>query len=88
VVIMDVNLPDLSGIEATRRITAASPEIRVIGFSMHDAGDCAEALRAAGACGFVSKAAPVGELIGALQRYCGLRDVTGKSSEPEFQDEP
>jgi PAS domain S-box-containing protein len=84
VVIMDVNLPDISGIEATRQITTAYPQIRVIGFSMHDAGDCAEALQTAGACGFVSKAAPVGELISALQRYCGLTVEGGQSPEGEI----
>lgn len=70
VVIMDVNLPDRSGIEITQQLVGEFPKLRVIGFSMHEEGPPAEAMRAAGACGFVSKGAPVAELIAALRHYC------------------
>jgi DNA-binding NarL/FixJ family response regulator len=46
-VLMDINLPGINGIEATRRITAAHPEVRVVLMSTYratdlpaDAGDC------------------------------------------------
>lgn len=70
IVIMDLNLPDMSGIEVTRQIHAEWPTIRIIGLSMHEEGERAEAMHAAGACGFVSKSAPVSELIDSLRRFC------------------
>lgn len=55
VVLMDVTMPHLDGIEATARITARLPHIRVIGLSMHEEKDLAAALRAAGAVAYLSK---------------------------------
>jgi two-component system response regulator NreC len=55
VVIMDVTMPELNGIEATRRITAAAPRSRVLALSMHkDAVYVREILRA-GARGYLLK---------------------------------
>ncbi len=55
IVIMDVALPDLNGIEATRQITSECPEIRVIAVSMHsDRRFVAEMLKA-GASAYLSK---------------------------------
>jgi DNA-binding NarL/FixJ family response regulator len=55
VVLMDVTMPHVDGIEATARITARLPHIRVIGLSMHEEKDLAAALRAAGAVACLSK---------------------------------
>jgi two-component system, NarL family, response regulator LiaR len=55
VALMEVSLPGLDGLAATRQILAAAPEIRVLFFSWQDAEDTQlEALRA-GASGFLSK---------------------------------
>ncbi|HUT89783.1 MAG TPA: MASE3 domain-containing protein [Thermoguttaceae bacterium] len=67
VVIMDVSMPQLSGIEATRRITATDPDIRVIGLSMHEQADMAGAMRRAGAVAYLPKDGPVEELIAAIR---------------------
>jgi DNA-binding NarL/FixJ family response regulator len=55
VVIMDINMPKMNGIEATKRIKAKQPEIVVIGLSVHQSSNTAEAMRAAGASGYLTK---------------------------------
>jgi DNA-binding NarL/FixJ family response regulator len=67
VVVMDLNMPGLNGIEATRRILRDSPGTRVIALTGHtDARRVCEALEA-GASGYVVKDAAAEELIGAIR---------------------
>ncbi len=54
-VLMDVRLPGIDGIEATRRILAAAPETRVLLVSTHEAHDLPSGLASCGAIGFVRK---------------------------------
>jgi PAS domain S-box-containing protein len=65
VIIMDVSMPVMDGVQATRRIKAELPEIRVIGLSMHDDEHASLTMRDAGAEAFVSKAASSAELLKA-----------------------
>lgn len=67
VVVMDITMPRLSGIEATRRITRELPGVRVIGLSMHSEADMAAALREAGAVGYLTKGGPSEALIEAIR---------------------
>src|SRR5690242_1098912 len=55
VVLMDVALPKLDGIEATRRIVLALPDAKVIGLSAYPQPELAAHMLKAGACGFVVK---------------------------------
>jgi DNA-binding NarL/FixJ family response regulator len=67
VVIMDVGMPALNGIEATRQITRDFPATRVIALSMHvDEKFVAEMLRA-GAAGYLCKKCDADELLGAIR---------------------
>jgi DNA-binding NarL/FixJ family response regulator len=57
VVLMDVSMPLLCGLEATRRIRSAAPEVRVLALTAHDEGPYVEALLGAGASGYLLKTA-------------------------------
>lgn len=67
VVVMDVSMPDLGGVDATRLLLAATPGIRVIGLSMHSDRRYVSAMFAAGASGFVLKESATKELLLALE---------------------
>jgi len=69
VVIMDVSLPGLSGVEATRRITAELPDTAIIGLSMHEKGPMAQAMRDAGAVAYLPKGGPSEALVRAIREY-------------------
>jgi DNA-binding NarL/FixJ family response regulator len=58
VVIMDLSMPKMDGIEATRRIKREAPSVRVIGLSMYDEEEFDEQMRRAGAEAYLSKAGP------------------------------
>jgi two-component system response regulator NreC len=71
VVIMDIAMPDLNGIEATRQITAALPGTKVIALSMHaDKRHVMEMLKA-GASGYVLKDNAYEELASAIRTALG-----------------
>jgi len=67
VVLMDVTMPQLDGIEATRRIAAALPGVRIIGLSGHEEEEMARALRDAGAVGYLSKGGNFAALVAAVR---------------------
>lgn len=67
VVVMDITMPRMTGVEATRMIRAEMPQVRVIGLSMHEHRDMAAAMRDAGAETFLNKAGPVERLLNALR---------------------
>lgn len=54
-VLMDLNLPDIDGLEATRRIRTEVPDTRVLMLSTHDPADYREQAMEAGASDFLSK---------------------------------
>jgi len=67
VIVMDVTMPELNGIEATRRIAEVAPRARVLALSMHkDAVYVREILRA-GAKGYLLKDSEEGDLIAAVR---------------------
>ena len=66
VVIMDVAMKDSNGIEATRQLRSAQPNIKVIALSSHSDSRYVSAMLDAGACGYVLKANAYDELRRAL----------------------
>lgn len=66
VVVMDISLPGVSGIEAMKRMQAARPQARVLIFSMHDEAIFVSRAHQAGAAGFLSKSSAPERLLEAI----------------------
>jgi DNA-binding NarL/FixJ family response regulator len=64
---MDVSMPRLNGMEATRRIKTELPGAQVIGLSLYDDRDLAASMREAGALAYLNKAGPFESLIQAIR---------------------
>jgi CheY-like chemotaxis protein len=71
VVVMDINMPQINGVEATRIIKAEMPGVRVIGLSMYEDDDNRQMMLEAGAETFVTKTASPAELLMAI--YGGIK---------------
>lgn len=67
IVVMDINMPHLNGIEATREIRQQAPGVRVIALSMHSAKPCVKEIFRAGASGYVHKNCGFDELMRAVR---------------------
>ncbi len=66
VVIMDIGMPELNGIEATRQIKAAIPDIKVIALSIHSDKRFVTGMLKAGALGYLLKDSAFKELVQAI----------------------
>lgn len=67
VVIMDLSLPGMGGLEAARRILAHEPKARILLFTIHDNALLAERAMQAGAMGYVTKASAADVLVSAVE---------------------
>lgn len=74
VVIMDITMPRMNGIDATRAIVRECPQTRVIGLSMHEESDMADHMLAAGAMAYLNKAGPSETLIEQIRAARSLDD--------------
>jgi DNA-binding NarL/FixJ family response regulator len=66
VVVMDINIPKMNGIEATKRIKAEFPTTPVIGLSVLEGPQIAQLMTEAGICAYLTKEAAVDELCHAI----------------------
>ncbi|MFQ5576869.1 MAG: response regulator [Anaerolineae bacterium] len=71
VVVMDVRMPGVSGIEATKRIKAEHPTMAVLVLTAHDDDEYVFALLQAGANGYLLKTAEADELVKAIRTVVG-----------------
>ena len=67
VVVMDVSMPGLGGVDATRRLRRLCPEVRVVALSAHEDRGYRQQMLDAGASGFVLKRAATEELVRAIR---------------------
>jgi DNA-binding NarL/FixJ family response regulator len=77
VVLMDINLPDASGVEATRQLTESTPATAVLMVTMVDDDDSVFAALAAGARGYVLKDATAEEILAAVRTVAAGGAVFG-----------
>ncbi len=91
VVVMDIALPGVSGIEATRRMLRDQPQLRVLMFSMYDDAIYARRALEAGALGYLSKATAPEVLVRAIyavsrgERYVSpdvAMNIAGSAAQP------
>lgn len=73
VVVMDISMPELNGIDATRQILAASPATRVIALSMYSDRRYVEGMLSAGVSGYLVKSCAFDELVQAILAVVGGR---------------
>jgi len=87
VVLMDVRMPGMNGIEATAAITAAAPASRVLILTTFDMDEYVFAGLKAGASGFLLKDAPPAELLSAIRTVAGGEAVLAPTATRRLIDQ-
>ncbi len=97
VVLMDMNMPGIGGLEATRKIVRATPEVKVIMLTIHTENPLPAKVMQAGASGYLSKGAAPQEVVNAIrlvhsgQRYIAsdiAQQMALSQIEPEKTESP
>ena len=83
-IVLDIGLPKLNGIEAARRILTASPESKILFVSQESSADVVREALSSGAWGYVVKARAGSELLAAVAAVCqGRRFISSGLSSPD-----
>jgi two-component system response regulator NreC len=67
VVVMDITMPKMDGLEATRRMTVSCPQIKILALTVHEDKQYLFEMMAAGASGYLTKHAAAEELVDAVR---------------------
>jgi DNA-binding NarL/FixJ family response regulator len=87
VVIMDIGMPNLNGIEATRQMTTENPHLKVMALSTHSDGSVVAKMIKAGATGYMLKESAFSELLDGLHTMAeGKTYLCSKISKVVFAD--
>lgn len=78
IVILDINMPELNGIEATKKIKDISPESKVLILSMYNDREFIDELLQAGCSGYILKNKGQEELVKAIRTILGGNDYLGE----------
>jgi DNA-binding NarL/FixJ family response regulator len=70
VILMDVTMPELNGVDATRRIHATHPDMRIVMLTMHADREVLEAAIDAGAAGYLVKDCSIDEIAQTVRQAC------------------
>ncbi len=84
VVLMDIKMPKIDGIVATRLLKKANPEIKVIAFSMFDQEDAVAQMLDAGASGYLLKNSPLEEVLSAIRTVVNGETFFDRNIDPSF----
>lgn len=83
-VLMDISMPGLNGLDATRQLLTEQPGCRVVVLSMHHDRRYVQAAFAAGARGFLGKDAPLDEVVRLLGEVLAGRRVVSRELEDQL----
>ncbi|MCD6389093.1 MAG: response regulator transcription factor [Desulfobulbaceae bacterium] len=87
IVVMDIAMPELNGIDATRQIGKTCPTVKVIMLSMHDSSEHIYQALKAGAKGYLLKESAGKEVVTAIREVsAGNRYLSGRIEEIVFED--
>jgi two-component system invasion response regulator UvrY len=79
VVLMDVQMPGIGGLEATRRSLRVDPDLKIIALTVYDDEPFPSRLMNAGAVGYLTKTANVDEMLNAIKSVCdGQRYISSE----------
>ncbi|MBW1295612.1 response regulator transcription factor [Aquimarina litoralis] len=87
VVLMDIRMPKIDGIAATKIIKKELPYIKIIAFSMFDQEDAVRQMVAAGASGYLLKNSPLEEVLTAIHEVIKGNTYYDASIDPSFFSE-
>lgn len=73
IVLMDINMPGIGGLEATKKLLHIKPALKIIGVTMHDDEIFPQRLLKAGAVGYLTKGSDINEMIHAMREVVANR---------------
>lgn len=73
IVLMDINMPGMGGLEATKKLLHHKPELKIIGVTMHDDEIFPQRLLKAGAVGYLTKGSDIEEMVHAIREVTANR---------------
>ena len=73
IILMDINMPGIGGLEATKKLLQINPDFKIIGVTMHDDEIFPQRLLKAGALGYLTKGSDINEMIHAMREVMGGR---------------
>jgi signal transduction histidine kinase/ActR/RegA family two-component response regulator len=75
ILIVDVSMPRMNGVQVTNVLSRELPQMKIVGLSMHERDDMADAMRSAGAVAYCAKNAPVEVLVNILRDAAASNDA-------------